>query len=312
MFDFVAIDFETANHHMNSACSVGLVGVSGNNIVKSDYFLIKPPTDNFEEVNFRINGITYEMVKNEKIFPDVYPEILNYIKNTRIIIAHNAVFDMSVLNDCLEYYLIERPEFIYIDSINFSSQVKCDCGNSLEDCANYFNIDLLDHHNALCDAEVCAKIILESIKMSDANSLAEYVLFYPDVQRKRFSELNPYHFISHKTHKKKTPHYISPSSITTTNKNFDKTNPFYEKNCVLTGELTTLSRHEAMQKIVDAGGIVKSSVSSKTDYLILGVQDKEIVGADGLSTKQRKAYSLIEKGVEIKIIEEDAFLNLLS
>jgi len=45
--------------------------------------------------------------------------------------------------------------------------------------------------------------------------------------------------------------------------------------------------------------------------LVVGVQDKSLVGDDGLSTKEEKAYKLIEKGYDIKIINEKEFLKLL-
>ena len=81
---------------------------------------------------------------------------------------------------------------------------------------------------------------------------------------------------------------------------------------MLTGELHSLSRRDAMQKIVNVGGIVRSSVSTKTNYLIVGKQDKELVGEDGLSSKQEDALALIKNGKPIKIINESEFLELLS
>ena len=42
MENFVAIDFETANNHPSSVCSVGLVKVKDGVIVDSFYSLIKP------------------------------------------------------------------------------------------------------------------------------------------------------------------------------------------------------------------------------------------------------------------------------
>lgn len=315
MFDFVSLDFETANSNFNSACSVGVVAVENNSIVKEDYFLIKPPTHHFGKVNTQIHGMTYESVKNAKTFPEIFPYISVYIESTRVIAAHNANFDMNVLNDCLEYYHLQKPNFVYIDTMNFPSPVKHSRGSSLMDCANYFGIDIPSHHNPLCDAEVCAKIVIESIKHSDANSLAEYVLYYPEVKRQYFSELSVFHSfysVEKRRYVEKLPDRISPSAVNTTNTTFDEKHPLYKKLCVLTGELHSLSRRDAMQRIVDVGGIVRSSVSSKTDYLIVGDQDKEIVGEDGLSTKQEKAYSLISSGKNIKIINEDEFLKLLS
>jgi DNA polymerase-3 subunit epsilon len=52
-------------------------------------------------------------------------------------------------------------------------------------------------------------------------------------------------------------------------------------------------------------------VSKKTDYLVVGVQDKSLVGTKGISTKEEKAYTLIKKGININIINESAFLNLI-
>jgi DNA polymerase III subunit epsilon len=89
-------------------------------------------------------------------------------------------------------------------------------------------------------------------------------------------------------------------------------NPFFQKNIVFTGELSTLERKEAMQQVVNSGGIIKSGVSSKTDFLIVGTQDKSLVGESGLSTKERKAYELMNKGKTIKILTEEEFIQLLS
>src|SRR5690606_31191463 len=105
---------------------------------------------------------------------------------------------------------------------------------------------------------------------------------------------------------------VSISEITPTSNKYDETHVFYGKNIVFTGELKSLERKDAMQKVVDLGGILKSSVSRKTDYLIVGEQDKSIVGDDGLSSKEEKAYELIEKGFNIKILNEEEFLKIIS
>lgn len=51
MYDFVTIDFETANNNLNSACSLGIVAVKDLEIVEREYYLIKPPTNNFNNDN---------------------------------------------------------------------------------------------------------------------------------------------------------------------------------------------------------------------------------------------------------------------
>ena len=72
-----------------------------------------------------------------------------------------------------------------------------------------------------------------------------------------------------------------------------------------------MSRAEAMQIAVNSGAVVKTSVSRKTDYLVVGKQDLTLVGDDGRSTKEEKAYALNADGkAVIQIIDEAEFLRL--
>jgi DNA ligase (NAD+) len=75
------------------------------------------------------------------------------------------------------------------------------------------------------------------------------------------------------------------------------TGPLSGKTLVLTGTLPTLSREEATELIVGAGGKVAGSVSKKTDYVVAG---------DAAGTKLARAESL-----EVKIIDERGLRDLL-
>ena len=66
---------------------------------------------------------------------------------------------------------------------------------------------------------------------------------------------------------------------------------------VITGTLPTMGRSDAKQRILDAGGQVKGSVSSKTDYVVAGADP---------GSKFTKAQEL---GIEI--LDEDGLLALL-
>ncbi len=69
------------------------------------------------------------------------------------------------------------------------------------------------------------------------------------------------------------------------------------KTFVLTGTLPTLSRDEAKQKIIDSGGKVSGSVSSKTSYVVSG---------NDPGSKYADAQKL-----GVTILNEEAFLKLL-
>lgn len=307
LYDFCTIDFETANNAMNSACSVGIAAVIEGEIVKKEYFLIKPPTNHFRHENTEINGISLEDVKDAKTFDEIFPEILKYIAYSRFVIAHNAQFDMTVIHECAKHYEISVPDFEYLDSINLTSKVSS-CGNSLTDCCNYFNVSLDNHHNALSDALATAEIIISALRLSGHPTIDEYIDSYSGIRVKLYSELKPTRtMVSGKGFNGR----VKVSEVAAETDNFDTTHPFYGKSFVLTGDLKSLDRKSAMQAIVNIGGVMKSGVSKKTDYLIVGQQDKKIVGEDGLSTKEEKAYALIEQGCDIKILKEDEFLSLL-
>ena len=65
-----------------------------------------------------------------------------------------------------------------------------------------------------------------------------------------------------------------------------------------------------MQMAVDAGAILKNTVSSKTGYLVVGKQDVAIVGMDGMSTKEEKAHAMNKAGkANIHIISESEVLT---
>ena len=59
----------------------------------------------------------------------------------------------------------------------------------------------------------------------------------------------------------------------------------------------------------NVGGIPTDKVTKETYVLVVGQQDYIIVGADGISSKQKKALNLLEKGQEIEILSESEFLN---
>jgi len=79
---------------------------------------------------------------------------------------------------------------------------------------------------------------------------------------------------------------------------FDEGSPIAGKSFVLTGTLAKYKREEASALIAERGGIVKGSVSKKTDYVIAG----------------EKAGSKLTKAQElgIKILSEEEFEQLLA
>lgn len=304
--NFVTIDFETANAEYNSACQIGLVEVSNGIIVDTYKSYICPPSLDFSPYNIDVHGITPEMVSDAPKFNEIWNDIKKYFKRNTIVIAHNATFDMSVLKSCLDEYDIKVPDFKYICSMDLSSVLRGECGKSLKSIADYFGYGFT-HHDALDDAKACAFIVVSILDYCNIQSLSYFW------QNQTFLNINYSSSIkvptvrnSFKKWNKVNVTEIKPEVV-----DFDNCHAFYGKNIVFTGELKNLSRKDAMQAAINTGASLRTAVSKTTDFLIVGIQDKRIVGPDGLSTKQRKAYEMSSDGHHIQVLNESEFMRII-
>jgi DNA polymerase-3 subunit epsilon len=105
---------------------------------------------------------------------------------------------------------------------------------------------------------------------------------------------------------------LSANDITTENTDFDITHPLYQKVCVFTGTLDKMLRKDAMQIVVDLGGICDDNITSRTNFLILGNNDYSPLVKDGKSNKQKKAEKLKLDGNDIEIISESVFYDIVN
>ncbi|MDR1852045.1 MAG: hypothetical protein LBR21_05260 [Propionibacteriaceae bacterium] len=78
------------------------------------------------------------------------------------------------------------------------------------------------------------------------------------------------------------------------------------KTCVLTGDFKHGSKAAVTDHISAAGGVVKSGVTKKTDYVIIGSYGSERYNFGTYGGKVLRARELQEQGLPIQIISEDA------
>lgn len=163
--DFVTLDFETATSNGSSACSIGIGVFQEGLLVDSFYRLIQPPLNEYFAMNVRIHGIHPDMTENEKDFAGLWEEIMPLLAN-RLVLAHNASFDMGVLRKTLDYYSLDHPAFSYACSCQIAKKAWPQLpSHSLGNMANHLCISF-KHHNALEDAIACGMIALEAAKIS--------------------------------------------------------------------------------------------------------------------------------------------------
>lgn len=291
-FDYIAIDFETANQNRVSACALGLAFIKHDRIAFNTSFDIKPPEkEKFASRNIEIHGITAEDVDYAMTFDELWESELSKYFNNNLIIFHNASMDLSVLRNLFEHYLIQNYEIEYLDTMRLAEKT----GNpkKLRELAEQFEIEFENLHDPKEDAKVCAYVF------------GELVEIYPN-----YKEL--YGKLSFRETKNKIKQ--KQVSLEVKNENLDYIQTYslskeqvnqieiYGKGFIFTGEITT-ERSEAKKIITNNGGIIKSSITSKVDFVI--------VGTDFGWSKIQKVHNLnTEKKCEIRILTNSDFEHL--
>ncbi|WP_127793942.1 exonuclease domain-containing protein [Agromyces sp. LHK192] len=171
--DFTAIDFETANSSGASACSVGLVKVRDGREVDRLYTLLQPPFpyDEFNEWNVRIHGITPQMVVGAATWATFLPEFRAFAEDDWLV-AHNAGFDMGVIQKASEAFAVDVPEHAYLCSLQVARKTYHLDSYRLPSAALAAGFDDFSHHNALDDAAACAAIVVHAAARHEVSDLA--------------------------------------------------------------------------------------------------------------------------------------------
>ena len=170
---FVSIDFETLYSQRVSACSIGMVKYRNGKKVDQYYSLIRPPFDypgKSGQVLTWVHGISEDDVRNEKTFAELMPEIENFVEGLPMV-AHNASVEKCCIRDMCAYYEIDtRLDYNNIlDTLPFSKETEAKVGlqvegqgtHSLDVVCSRFNVPVLNHHNALEDAEMCGNLMVK-------------------------------------------------------------------------------------------------------------------------------------------------------
>ena len=172
--DFTAIDFETANGSPASPCAVGLIRVRDSKPVETLELLFRPPVphDWFSEGNIRVHGITPAMVQDAPTYAEVFSQMLEFI-NEDLLIAHNASFDMGVLEASAKAINQELPKLRYGCSLKIARKTYNLESYRLNAVAYAIGHEEFEHHNALADSDACARIVIHAAQRHGVEDLLE-------------------------------------------------------------------------------------------------------------------------------------------
>jgi DNA polymerase-3 subunit epsilon len=154
---FVALDFETADYRPDSACAIGLVRVERGRIVRRVRQLLRPPRD--QMMFSHIHGLTLDELEDKPDFATAWPVIRDVMEGAAFLAAHNAGFDKRVLDQCCECAEVPAPELPWVCTVQQARRTLGMYPADLHSVAVSIGFKL-NHHDALSDAEACARIVM--------------------------------------------------------------------------------------------------------------------------------------------------------
>ena len=323
--DFTAVDFETANGFIGSACSVGLVKVRSGKIVETEQWLMKPPAgfDHFDPRNVSIHHITPDMVIDSPRVTQKLPELLDFI-GPDVLVAHNSSFDSGVIRAASEAGEIPVPEIAHLCTVKLSRKAYDLPSYSLPFVAEEAGHPIENHHEALADSTACAWAMIDMAERSGLDSLLETADHY-GVRLGLTSAWQPGDEYSRATRDAQgwlaSGHPLPPQDAfnnwpqegpnPSPNLQADPGHPLYGQIMVFTGNLA-LPRPQAKELAAEHGAQTASRVTRATTALVVGDGFVPQDLANGrLTNKAKHVLRLREKGQKVTIISEGEFMQMV-
>ncbi len=281
--NFIAIDVETANADYSSICQIGIAEFQNGKVVDKWKTLINPE-DYFDPFNVSIHGISEKDVKNAPTFNQIYEELKKRL-NDKITI-HHMPFDRIAINRACDYYDLEHTKPKWLDSAKIVRRTWTDFAHSgygLSNIAKYLELTF-EHHDALEDAITAGLVV---VKASEISNLTIEEWF------KRVGQ----------------PIFTYKNGSTSISLDGNPEGQLFGENLVFTGALS-IPRSEAGIIASKIGCKVTNSVTKTTTMLVVGIQDDTKLAGYEKSSKHRKAEELIEKGISIRILSENDFVEI--
>ena len=286
MLTFNSIDVETANADLASICQIGVVQVRNGEIADQWQSLINPE-DWFDPRNVGIHGIDEHDVSDSPTLPEVRDELRHRLQGS-VLVSHMA-FDRVAFDRAMTRYKLEQLQVTWLDSATIARRTWPDRygrrGYGLKNISNDLGISL-KHHDALEDARAAAQIVLCACAISAT-----------DIQGWLERTARP---VSRRSSTRALPERREGNAEGT----------LHGETVVFTGALA-VSRREAADLAARAGCNVVPSVTQNITMIVVGVQNKNRLGGYEKSSKQRKAEALIEQGLEIRILSDHDFCELV-
>ena len=284
--DYTVVDIETTGFDpmFDEIIEVAGIKYRGRNEVGRFQSLVKPD-DGIPDYITALTGITNEMVADAPGIEDVLPRFLEFIGED-IVVGHNVHFDVNFIYDYAEDFELKPFSNDLVDTLRLSRRLYPELqSHKLSALAAHFGVEPDGEHRALADCVTTQKCL------SAMDAYAAQNGGIPESAEDLYRKLS--------------------KTIVAETSDFDPDSLIYGRTFAFTGKLERMTRKEAMQAVVNAGGHCTDGVVAETNYLVLGNNDYCKAIKDGKSAKQKKAEKRKLNGADIESISESVFCDML-
>ena len=251
--DYSVLDIETTGLIVgfDEIIEIGVIRVRNGDEVERFHTLVQPK--NFDLFDPYLTGISRKSLKEAPLIEAVIPSFLDFIGNDVLVGANISGFDINFLYDIIYENTNIKLQNDVIDIFRFSRKLLPELGKSpsVSSISEYLGF-VGNHHRAIDDCILTMKIY-EYFKQKISNENIDIIELF----------------------KYKNPTY-KISDLQCTVEQIDDENLFYGKVVAFTGALTSFTRKEALQVIINMGGTPKKHFTLDTNFLVVGtIKDEE-------------------------------------
>lgn len=150
----IIVDLETTGLDYRKEKIIEFAGIKlVDNQITEELEMLIDPQQEIRQSSIEIHGITQDMVEGAPTIETALPQILDFIKDYPIV-AHNAIFDHSFINQASRELYGKGITNSKIDTFHMYKEVFPDePSHGMESLLKRFNIDFPVKHRAMADAK---------------------------------------------------------------------------------------------------------------------------------------------------------------
>lgn len=191
--EFVVFDLETTGSKTppSRITEIGAYKVLGGEVIDKFHTLVNPEM-HIPEFITRLTRISDEMVRDAPLFAEVVDDFLQFIGDA-VLVAHNSGFDMRFLNyEIGRVFAGHRLRNQCLCTVQLSRRLITDIPNhKLKTVAEYYCLDLVDHHRAAADAYATAHIFIDLVSRLHDQGISNVAAACDYASRKNFYARRP-------------------------------------------------------------------------------------------------------------------------